>query len=233
MSWKRIGIVGGIGPSATVLYYRGLIDGYYSRKKDQHFPEIVIHSLDFEEVNGYFEKDLGCLSDKVTGAVKGLQSAGCDFVLFACNAMHMVYDDVKRRTDVPMLSIIECVLQEVHRRGMKKVGLMATTFLMDGGVYQRLLDEAGIGYEMPAKKEQAWIMEAICQDLQRPPVPPATVARLIHNVDDMRRRGAEGLILACTDLPMAVTEENSPLYLFDSTKIHVNAALDLALGVCP
>jgi aspartate racemase len=231
MTSKRIGIVAGIGPSATVLYYQGLIGRYYERMKDQHFPEIVVYSLDFEEINQYLENDLGLLTDKVAGAVKALQAAGCDFALFACNAMHMVYDEVNSRTSLPLLSIIECVLDEVRKKRVRKVGLMGTTFIVRSGTYQRLLDKAGVEYVLVDSGEQEWIMNAICQDLQRPPVPASTLARFSRNVDDLGRRGAQGLILACTDLPVAVTEENSPLPLFNSTKIHVEAALDVALGL--
>jgi aspartate racemase len=233
MASKRIGIVGGIGPSATVLYYQGLIGRYYERMKDQHFPEIVIHSLDFEEINQYFENDLGLLADKVAGAVRGLQACGCDFALFACNAMHMVYEDVNRHTSLPLLNIIECVLDEVRKKRVRKVGLMGTTFIVQNGIYQRLLGKSGIECVLVDNEEQIWIMNAICQDLQRPPVPASTLARFSRNVDDMDKRGAEGLILACTDLPLAVTQENSSIPLFDSMKIHVEAALDVALGLRP
>jgi aspartate racemase len=233
MASKRIGIVGGIGPSATVLYYQGLIGGYYDRMKDQHFPEIIIHSLNFEEINQYFEHDLGLLAEKLVGVVRGLQKSGCDFALFACNAMHMVYDDVNRNISLPMLNIIECVLGEVQKKQVRKVGLMGTTHIVRSGIYQRLLDMAGIECLLVDEEEQSWMMNAICQDLQRPSVPSSTLARFLRNVDDMGERGAEGLILACTDLPLVVTEENSSIPLFDSTQIHVKAALDLALGLRP
>ena len=231
MRSKRIGIVGGIGPSATVLYYQGLTEQYYERMKDQHFPEIIIHSLDFEEINHFFENDLGLLTDTVVRAVNGLQAAGCDFGLFACNAMHIVYNDVKRRTSLPLLNITECVLQKVEEQAMSKVGIMGTTFIAKSEIDQRLLDRAGIEYLLVDDEEQGWIMRAICQDLQRPPISSSTLARFLRNVDEMGRRGAEGLILACTDLPVAITDENSSIPLFDSTRIHVKAALDVALGL--
>jgi len=133
----------------------------------------------------------------------------------------------------PMLNIIECVLEEVLKKRVRKVGLMGTTYIIRSGIYQRLLDMAEIECLLVDNEEQGWIMNAICQDLQRPPVSATTLARFLRNVDNMSERGAEGLILACTDLPLVVTKENSSIPLFDSTQIHVEAALDLALGLRP
>jgi len=231
MNHKRIGIIGGVGPSATILYYRGIIEGYYKIKGDQHFPEVVIHSLDFEEVNGYFKRgELGLLSDKLVRVIEGFQDAGCDFALFACNAMHLVFERVQNRVSLPMLNIIDCVLREVLRQSVKKVGLMGTTFVMESGLYRQPLEQLGIECLQLYEGEQKWIMKVIMGDLQQSRIPHETVARLLKDVQVLKEREAEGVILACTDLPAAITDENSSLPLFDSTKIHVKTILDWSLG---
>lgn len=231
MAYKRIGIIGGVGPSATVLYYQRIIIGYRERRGDEYFPEMVIHSLDMGEINEYFEKEeFGSLSDKLVQAVEGLQKAGCEFALLACNAMHMVFDRVQERISLPMVNLIEAVLGEVKRRKFKRVGLMGTTFVMRHGLYRQPLELSGIQCLLPDKEEQAWIMKAILEDLQNPHIPQETIARLLKNVERLGEQGAEAVILACTDLPVAMSEELSPLPLLDSTKIHVEAILDFALG---
>ena len=231
MSYKQIGIVGGVAPSATVLYYQQIIEGYRDRVGGAHYPEILIHSLDLGEINEYFyANDLKSLSDKLVQTVKGLEKAGCGFALLACNTMHMVFDQVQQSVNVPMVSIVDAVLEEVKRHRVKRVGIMGTTFIMLSDIYRGPLELAGIECVQPDEDEQDWIMEAILGDLQHPNIPEETVSRLLKNVERLGAQGAEKVILACTDLPVGIREENSPVPLLDTTKIHVKATLDFALG---
>lgn len=231
MNHKRIGIVGGIGPSATVLYYRGIIDEYQKRKGDLHFPEMVIYTLDYSEVNDHLLKsEHKALANQLVKVIERLQRAGCNFGLFSCNALHLVFDQVQQQVTLPMLSIVECVLQEIKQREIKRVGLIGTTFVMQSGLYSDPLQEGGIECIVPDEREQEWIMEAIQDDLQRYSVPKGTISRLVKDVERLKKQGAEGVILACTDLPVAITERNCSVLLFDSTQIHVKAILDRALA---
>ena len=231
MIYKRIGIVGGVGPSATVLYYQKIIEGFRERKGDEHFPEIFIHSLDLGEIHGYFAgEEYNVLREKLLRTVNGLHQAGCDFALFSCNAMHMVFDWVQKRVKVPMVNLIDAVLKDLSQRQYKKVGLMGTTFVLRSGLYLQPLEKAGIECLMPDQKEQDWIMKAIMDDLQLPVIPEQTIERLMKVVIDFGNQGAEGVILACTDLPVGIKQEKSPISLLDSTEIHVKAVLDFALS---
>jgi len=228
---KRIGIIGGVGPSATVLYYQQIIEGFRGRVENTHFPEILIHSLDLMEINNHFyNKDMDSLSDKIEKAVRGLEKAGCAFALLSCNAMHMVFDRVQMRVQVPMVSIIEAVLNEVKQRQLKRIGIMGTTFVMQSTLYRQPLEQSGVQCLLPNEKEQSWIMEAINDDLQLPKIPEETVTRLLMNVENLGAQGAEEILLACTDLPVAISEEKSSIPILDSTSIHVRAILDFAFG---
>ncbi|MBW1998702.1 MAG: amino acid racemase [Deltaproteobacteria bacterium] len=230
MSSRRIGIIGGVGPSATILYYRQIIEGFRKQERKGHHPEIIIYSLDIGEINDYFEKEeYDPLCDKLVTAVEGLHGLGCDFALFSCNTMHVVFDRVQERVQIPMINLIESVIDEVKSRQLKTVGLMGTTFVMRGGLYRRPLEELGITCLVPEEGEQEWIMQAILKDLQEPLVPESTVRRLLKNIEMLGGSGAEAVILACTDLPVAINEENSPLGLLDSTGIHIRAVLERAL----
>ncbi len=231
MAAKRIGIVGGVGPSATVLYYQGIVDGYSRLRGDQHFPEMIIYSLDLAQVTELFEQgrhDL--LADRLTQVVGLMESGGCDFGLFACNSMHLVFDEVQARIKLPLVNLIRAVMDEVGKLDWQRVGLMGTVFAMRSGLYSDPLNEAGVECLVPPESEQDWIMEAILDDLQRPQVPQETVDRLIRSAAELGERGAEGIILGCTDLPAGLTAENSPLPVLDSTQIHVNRVLEMALS---
>ena len=230
MDYKRMGIIAGVGPSATVLYYKQIIAGFRERLGHEHAPEILIHSLDHGEINEYLiNEDRDALTDTLVRAIDGLSRAGCNFALIACNAMHMVFDRVQERVPVPMVSLVQAVLKDVHRRKFKSVGLIGTTYVMRSELYRKPLKESGITCLVPDEEEQFWIMGAIQGDLQRPDIPKGTVTRLLENVARLRKEGADGVILACTDLPVAITEEMSPTPLLDSTRIHVRAILDYAL----
>jgi aspartate racemase len=227
MAYRRIGVVGGVGPAATILYYKLLIEG--ARARAAGLPEIVIDSLDLHEIEGYLaRRDLDSLENRLVRSVAGLGDAGCDSVAIACNSMHLAYGRVAARVTVPMVNLIDSVLDETVRRGYRCVGLLGSTFVATSGIYQDPLEAGGIRCLVPGESEQAWIMETILGDLQEPVVPARTVARLLQNVADLRDQGAEAVILGCTDLPVAITEANSPIPVLDTARIHVDAVLDRA-----
>jgi len=229
MSFKRIGIIGGVGPSATILYYQQIIEGFRRREENEPYPEIIIYSLDIGEINQYFEnEEYEVLSNKLVMVVKALHRLGCDFALFSCNTMHIVFDRVQEQVEIPMINLVEGVIAEVKHRRLKAVGLMGTTFIVRSKLYHRPLERLGIKCLVPQEREQEWIMEAILTDLQNPEIPESTVKRLLGNVVELGQRGADAVILACTDLPVAINDQNSPLPLLDSTKIHIRAILSRA-----
>lgn len=231
MMLKRIGIVGGIGPAATILYYRKIIEGCHALRSDGRVPEIVIYSLDLKEINEYFyENALSPLSEKLIHVVTCLQNAGCDFAVFACNTMHMVFDRVSSAVSLPMIDLIRQVIDEGRRQQLSKVGLLGTTFVMKGPLYKKALEKAGIECVVPEDHEQEWIMNAIQSDLQQPVVPKSTIDRLLGQIAVLGQKGAQAVVLACTDLPVAITPENSPLPLIDSTDVHVRAVLEYAMA---
>lgn len=231
MALKRMGMIGGVGPAATVLYYQSIMEGTRARNVGDHYPELLIHSLDLGEVNTYFnQNDLVSLTEKLVTVVSCFESAGCEFAFMACNAMHMVFEDVRERINLPMVSLIDAVLVEVQTRGLSRVGIMGTTFVIETGLYRKPLEELGISCIQPDESEQDWIMEAILGDLQSHSIPEGTIHRLLYNVEQLGTKGAESIILACTDLPVAITEKNSPIPVLDTTQVHVSAILDFASG---
>ena len=224
-----MGMIGGVGPSATVLYYQQIMAIAHEKMEGEHYPEILIHSLDLGEMNVYFNNnDLDGLTEKLVSVGNWFEGAGCDFMFMACNAMHMAFEKVQKRVNLPMLSIIEAVLEEARERGLSRVGLMGTTFVMQSGLYRKAFEAAGVACIEPDEPEQAWIMEAILGDLQRPSVPEDTTTRLLRDVEKLGSQGAEAVVLGCTDLPMAITEDNSPAPLLDTARIHVNRIMDFA-----
>jgi len=143
--------------------------------------------------------------------------------------MHMAYDRVAHKVAVPLINLIDSVLDETVRLGYRSVGLLATTFVMRSGIYRDPLEARGIRCLMPADAEQDWIMAAILGDLQEPVIPADTVERLVQEVVALRDLGAEAVILGCTDLPVAINASDSPIPVLDTARIHVDAVLDRTL----
>ena len=231
MGYKKCGMIGGVGPAATTLYYNKIIEGFREKIGAGHYPEFLIHSLNLGEVSSLFEREeFEFLGDKLVQTVNGFHEMGCDFAVIACNGLHTVFDYVQERISIPMISIIESVMKEVRQQDYNSVGLLGTTFVMRGPLYRTPLEKVGIECIVPDDLEQEWIMEAIMGDLQLPEVPGKTEDRLMNNVEKLQKRGAEAIILACTDLPVAIKEENTKAILIDSTKIHVRAIINCILG---
>lgn len=231
MAYKRIGIIGGVGPAATILYYQLLLEGCRKRTGGESVPEIVIYSLDITQIDGYFKKNnLDGLSDKLINVVQGFEQQACDLALFSCNAMHLAYDRVAERVHIPMINMIDAVVEEAIRQRLKCVGIMGTIFVMQSGLYSDILGKKGITTVLPEPDQQEWIMDAIHVDLQKPVIPEATTKRLLNIAQMLVDQGAEAVILGCTDLPAGINKHNCPVPVLDTTEIHVNAILDRALG---
>ncbi len=225
---RRIGVIGGVGPAATVLYYRLLIEGLLARSAGRVGGEVVIDSLDLQQFERWFQRrDEEALAERVGRAVEGLAQAGCDSVVMACNSMHVVYDRVAAGATVPIVPLIDVVADEAERRGLSRLGLLAATFTVRTGLYAGALAARGIECLVPPDPEQAWLMKAILEDFQRPVVSDAAMARLLDLARALAARGAEAIALGCTDLP-AGFEVISPIPVLDGARLHVEAVLDLA-----
>jgi aspartate racemase len=226
MTRRRIGVVGGVGPAATILYYRLLIQRAREIAPGSGSVEIVIDSLDLDEITEMFrERALDRLGQRMARSLMTLEASGCDSIAIACNSMHMAFDRAAPAVKVPVISIVDAVLDATTRGGYRSVGLLATTFVMQSGLYRDPLELRGVRCVEPSEAEQEWIMAAILDDLQRATVPATTVERLLGIVADLGRRGAEAVVLGCTDLPVAITDANSPLPVLDTARIHVDAVL--------
>jgi len=224
MKYKRIGIIGGVAPAATTLYYHQIIRECKNRTGTHDAPEILIYSLNLEEINSFFiKKEYGPLIVKLVTIIQGMAAMGCDFAALSCNTLHMVFDSVAKQVKIPIINIIEAVKQEMLIQEYSCVGLLGTTFVMQEGIYRDRIKAVDVNCIVPAMDEQEWIMTSILDDLQKPEIPIGTVNRLLDTIKSFKEQGAQAVILGCTDLAVAITRKNSPLPLLDSTEIHVQA----------
>jgi aspartate racemase len=223
---KTIGILGGLGPESTTAYYSYITRKYYELFGDYGYPEILIHSLTFSE---FIDAGYKCAA-KITSAIEGLAGAGADFVIAACNSIHVVYDQVCQDIPIPWVSIMEAVAEEVRKKGPRTVGLLGTVFTMQNDFYQKTFEKYQLKVLVPDEDSQKEVNEVIYKELITGDVQEDSKQSVLRIMEDLQRAGVEGVILGCTELPFLIRQEETQVAIFDSTAIHAQKALDMALS---
>ncbi len=230
MGEKRIiGIVGGIAPSSTVYYYEKLVALYRERFPDRGYPRILIDSLDLTQMVGLVERESKLeLVDYLLQELYRLSIGGAALAAFASNTPHIVFDEVARRSPVPLLSIVEATRDRVSASGARRVGLFGTRFTMESGVYRDVLEPAGVEVVLPREDERTWIHTRYMGELVEGNFRDETRQGLLQITQRMvREEGIEALVLGGTELPLLLRQqEASGVPLLDTGRIHVEAIWD-------
>jgi aspartate racemase len=221
---KTVGLIGGVGPESTIEYYRLIIEAYRQRRTDGSYPSIIINSVDVARLLAWMgSNELGAVTDYLVNEIEKLARAGADFGAVAANTPHIVFDELKRRSSIPLISIVEATRDAAVALGLKRVGLFGTRFTMQGHFYPNVFSRAGVDLIVPNQAEQDYIHEKYLGELLKDIFWPETHDRLLTIVDQMKQReGIEGLILGGTELPLIIREvEHQGVPFLDTTKIHV------------
>ncbi len=221
---KTVGIIGGIGPESTVEYYRLIIASYREQKGDGRYPSVLINSIDLKKVLDLVgANELAMLTEYVVGEVQKVARAGADFGALASNTPHIVFDDIRRQSSIPLISIVEATCEEARALGLKKVGLFGTRFTMQGRFYPDVFSKAGITLAVPEPDEQAYIHGKYMNELVHGIILHNTREQLLAIVDRMKaRQGIQGLILGGTELPLILRDvQDRGIPFLDTTTIHV------------
>jgi len=227
---KRIGILGGMSPESTTEYYEYITRTYTQRFGDYGYPEIIIYSVSFQPYVDWPNEERWDLVARGLGqAAQRLEAAGADFILIATNTMHLVFDEVQASVRVPMLSLLDAVGEAILARGIGTVGLLGTKFTMEKTFYQEALAQKGIAVLVPDAGDRAYVNDVIYTELVAGQIRDESRAGYVEVIERLAERGAEGVILGCTEIPLLVSEADVGLPLFDTTTIHAEAALRYAL----
>ena len=227
---KRIGIIGGMSPESTIEYYQYITRAYTECYGDYGYPEILIYSVSFQPYVDWPEQGRWDLvAQGLSEAACKLEAAGADFCLIATNTMHLVVDQVRAAVTVPVLSMLDVVADAILARGMHTVGLLGTRFTMEKSFYQDALAGKGISVLVPDDAGRAYVNAVIYGELVAGQIRDASRTGYVAIIDDLAARGAEGVVLGCTEIPMLVREQDVKLPLFNTTVLHAEAALDYAL----
>lgn len=224
---KTLGLIGGIGPESTVEYYRLLIEGYRA-KRDGEYPAIIINSVDLKRLLAWMaESKLDRVAEYLSLEIEKLHRAGADFAALASNTPHIVFDQLRDKSPLPLVSIVESACERVQSLGFKTVGLLGTRYTMQASFYPEVFARAGINLITPNTDEQTYVHTKYLGELLNNQFLPETKAGILQIVDRLhQQQGVEGVILGGTELPLLLTDEHyNGVRLLDTTRIHVDVLL--------
>jgi aspartate racemase len=230
---KTVGIIGGIGPESTIEYYRFIIDEYRRRRPDGTNPSIVINSIDVSKLvrwmtAGEHEE----VANYLVAGLERLRSAVVDFAVIAANTPHIVFTQVRSRTTLPLISIVEATRDKARSMGVQRPVLFGTRFTMEANFYPNVFAEAGISIVIPNEAERELIHEKYMNELLPGIFAPRTREQLIEIVRAIKSRDEiDGLILGGTELPLLLRDSKiEGVPFLDTTRIHVDAIVEELLS---
>lgn len=228
---KTIGLIGGMSWESTVTYYQILNETVKQRLGGLHSAKILLYSVDFAQIEEYQARGQWEESAEVLGrAAENLEKAGADFLLICTNTMHKVAPQVRSRISIPLLHIAEATADALKAAGITTVGLLGTRYTMTQDFYKAKLLEAGIDVLIPDGPGVELVNRVIYEELCLGLVKDDSRRQFVSVIEDLGRRGAQGVILGCTEIGLLISPEDSPLPVFDTTVIHAETAADYALS---
>jgi aspartate racemase len=232
ISLKTIGLLGGMSWESTQGYYRAINEGIRDQLGGLHSAKIAMVSVDFEPIEQMQHKgDWEGTARVLTEASQSIQSAGADFLVICTNTMHKVADVIAANINIPILHIADATAQELQHAGINRVGLLGTAFTMEQAFYKsRLIDNYGIDVIIPDHEGIQRVHEVIYNELCMGKINAQSRQDYLEIINTLATEGAEAVILGCTEIGLLVQQADTTVALFDTTAIHANAAVKMALG---
>ncbi|HEX2929775.1 MAG TPA: aspartate/glutamate racemase family protein [Candidatus Binatia bacterium] len=227
---KTIGIVGGMSWESSAEYYRQLNEGIKLRLGPTHSAELVMYSMDFHRAAQLEREERWLeLASLLISAISRLEKAGADFVMLASNTAHKVAETIQESIQVPLLHIADVAAEAVGREAISTVGLLGTRFVMEQEFYRQSFCARGIEVVIPDRSAREYVHNVIFNELCVGQLIPKSKEALKEIILALQQAGANAVVLACTELPLLIQVEDTPVRLFDTLAIHVNKAVVMAL----
>jgi aspartate racemase len=227
---KTIGIIGGMSWESTVTYYQIMNETVKQELGGLHSAKILLYSVDFSEIErcqaeGDWEKS----GDILSMAAESLEKAGADFLVIATNTMHKVAPQIQKRIHIPIVHIAEVTAEELKQHHITTVALLGTKYTMTQEFYKEKLENAGITVLIPEAQEIEVVNSIIYDELCLGSILKASKERYLQIIETLKKRGAQGVILGCTEIGLLIKQEDTDLPVFDTTRIHAVKAAKLSL----
>ncbi|ELO4021620.1 aspartate/glutamate racemase family protein [Vibrio fluvialis] len=228
---KTIGMIGGMSWESTLSYYKAINEGVKAELDGLNSAQICLYSVNFEPIEklqheGKWDETAQLLAQ----AAKSVEAGGADFLLICTNTMHKVAPEIEAQISIPILHIADATAKQLQQDGIKRVGLLGTRFTMEQEFYKgRLQQQFGIDVLIPDAEQRQQVHRVIYEELCLGTIRPESRAQYVEIVEDLHRRGAQAVILGCTEIALLIQQHDTDVPLYDTTKIHAEQAVQLAL----
>lgn len=229
---KLIGLLGGMSWESSALYYRLLNTAAHRRLGGHHNARSLMFTLDFDELNALAAQgDWNKVAAVISVAARSLEKAGAEFAMLTAVTPHTVADQVAEAINIPLLHIADPTGEAIRARGPTRVGLLGTRYTMELGFFaERLRKRYGIEVIVPPEEQRTALHRIIIDELTLGVVKAESRGVLLHLAKDLGARGAEAVVVACTELPLLLDTDDYPMPAFDVVRLHAEAAVERALA---
>ncbi|EAZ98287.1 aspartate/glutamate racemase family protein [Marinobacter sp. ELB17] len=228
---KTIGLIGGMSWESTQTYYRLINQKVREQLGGLHSAKLILYSVDFSEIEALqHQGDWEGAAKILVAAAQSVQSAGADFLVICTNTMHKVAPQIEQAMAIPLLHIADATAKELLNDGITSVGLLGTQFTMEQAFYRERLEQKGITVIIPNDNERAVVHRIIYDELCQGIVNPESKAWYLDVVAALAARGAQAVILGCTEISLLIQASDTQVALYDTTDIHADQAVTLALN---
>ena len=228
---KTIGLLGGMSWESTAVYYTLINEGVREKAGGLHSAKICLYSVDFDEIETLQRAgDWDATADLLSGAAKKVEAAGAEFLLICTNTMHIIAPQIERVLSIPLLHIADATAEALTAAGIGRVGLLGTRFTMEQEFYKgRLAERYNLDVIVPDEGEREIVHRVIYDELCLGRIIDASQEKYLAIIASLRSRGAEAIILGCTEIASLVQQHHTDVPLFDTTAIHASKAVEMAL----
>lgn len=229
---KTIGLIGGMSWESTVPYYQIINEEVKNRLGGLHSAKIILYSVEFDEIekcqsSGDWDKSAMILGN----AAKGLEAAGADLILICTNTMHKVVPQIASMVHIPIIHIADATADELEKCHINRIALLGTKYTMTQDFYKQKLIDRGLDVMIPEDEDIEVINSIIFHELCVGEIKDSSRKKFQQVIDKLREKGAEGVILGCTEIGLLIHQSDSSLPIFDTTQIHAKHAVEIALEI--
>ncbi len=227
---KTIGLIGGTGWPSTLEYYRIINEEINKRLGGLNSANCILYSFNYEDINKLnLKNDHEEIYKLVFDAALKLKNAGADCLILCANTMHQYVERLDEDIKLPIIHIADATAVEIKKQNLSTIGLLGTKFTMEMDFYMKRLLDSGIKSIVPEKLERLFIHSAIMEEFLKEIFTQATKKKFLEIINDLQKKGAQGIVLGCTEIPLLIKQEDTHLPVFNTLQIHAKAAVDFII----
>lgn len=225
---RKLGMIGGTSWHSTIVYYREINERFSELKGNKVNPELILYSLNIELMRS---RDWDRINEKYLTIAQKLEQSGAEGLIICANTPHGVFENVQPKIDIPILHIADATGESAQNLELKKIGILGTLDVMEKPfIKDRIQEQFGIEVIAPDEEDRPEVFRRIAEELTRGIFLEDTRIFYLDQMNKLREKGAEGIILGCTELPMMFGPEDYDLPLLDTTRLHVEKAVEFILS---